>query len=187
MEVLLEDGVRTVLDLGCGSGALVRRLAVEDQFTAIIGMDTSGEALLRAAESVAASMHGDPPRISLLHESYTDAPDGLDGFDAATLIETIEHIEPAELSKMEHSVFMRMRPGMVVISTPNRDYNVLYGIGAEDTRHPDHRFEWDRSRFGSWARGVANRTGYRVTIGGIGPRDPLLGSPTQMAVFRAAG
>jgi 3' terminal RNA ribose 2'-O-methyltransferase Hen1 len=182
--VLLESGVRTVLDLGCGSGALLQRLVAEEQFTAIIGVDTSPRALLLAERLLASEFSAERGRLSLRCISFTDAAPELEGFDAAALVETIEHVPPAHLSQVERAVFSELRPSTVVITTPNHEYNVLYGLAAGEFRHPDHQFEWKRPRFQAWAGGVAERNGYRATFGGVGPSHPWLGSPTQMGVFR---
>ncbi|HUE96934.1 MAG TPA: methyltransferase [Longimicrobiaceae bacterium] len=181
--VLRDTGARTVLDLGCGGGSLLKRLAEEDQFTRIVGIDTSIEALVEAERSLGAGALQDE-RVSLRHAGF-DTPDAdLTGFDAAAMVETIEHIEPERLSIVERVVFAEWRPRVVVMTTPNREYNSLLGLEAGEPRHPDHRFEWDRQKFGSWAEGVAQRHGYEVRCDGIGPADPLRGCPTQIAVFR---
>lgn len=181
---LLESGARTVLDLGCGSGALLQRLVREEQFTKIVGVDTSPRALRLAECLLASELSAGGDRLSLRCASFADADPELEGFDAAALVEAIEHVPPAHLSRVERAIFSELRPSTVVITTPNREYNVLYGLPAGELRHPDHRFEWDRSRFQAWAGGVAGRNGYRTTFEDIGPGHPWLGSPTQMAVFR---
>jgi small RNA 2'-O-methyltransferase len=184
-DALVESGAGTVLDLGCGSGALLRRLVVEAQFTRIVGVDTSVTALARAEHLLSYAVEAE--RVSLIHGSFASPPASLKGFDAAAMVETIEHVAPGDLSRVEQAVFGDLRPRTVVVTTPNRDYNVLYGLEDGTLRDADHRFEWCRARFRSWARGVAQRRGYRVEFADIGPADPRLGSPSQMGLFRSAG
>lgn len=181
---LLKSGARTVLDLGCGSGALLQRLMAEEQLVKLVGMDTSPRALLLAERLLTTGGGAGEERLSLRCASFTDPDPTLAGFDAAALVETIEHVAPAHLSRVERAVFTELRPSTVVVTTPNHEYNVLYGLSEGEYRHPDHRFEWNRSRFRSWAGGVAGRNGYRVAFEDIGPAHPWLGSPTQMGVFR---
>ena len=57
------------------------------------------------------------------------------------------------------------------------------GLVAGKLRHRDHRFEWTREQFRTWAEGVATRHGYTVTFAGIGEEDAAVGPPTQMGVF----
>jgi 3' terminal RNA ribose 2'-O-methyltransferase Hen1 len=181
---LVRSGARSVLDLGCGAGELLVRLAREKQFLRIVGIDVSLEALLRAQALVKAPLGETGSRISLLQGSFAK-PDGrLEGFDAAALVETIEHIDPERLSTVEHAVFRCSRPATVIVTTPNRDYNVLHNMPEGARRHPDHRFEWGRPKFRSWAFGLAQRNGYAVQFDDIGEVDPVLGGSTQMAVFR---
>jgi 3' terminal RNA ribose 2'-O-methyltransferase Hen1 len=184
METLLGSDATSVADLGCGSGALLERLLARPKFTRIIGIDTAHEALA-TAERLRPPAGGEAdPRLSILHGSFMAMAAELAGVDAAVMVEVLEHIDPGLVSRVERAVMVVMRSRLVVITTPNRDYNERYGIARGRTRHADHRFEWSRSRFEKWAAGVADRNGYRVEFQAVGPRDALLGSPTQMATFR---
>lgn len=184
MERLLNSGAETVVDLGCGAGALLRRLAAEPHIRRIVGIDSSPRALLLAERLFTSNSGTIDPRLSLRQASVTDVHADLEAFDAAVMVETIEHLDPAHLGRLERSVFVRMRPRLVVLTTPNREYNTLFGLEPDEHRHPDHRFEWDRRKFGSWSRGVANRTGYRVEFEGVGPANAWFGSSTQLAAFQ---
>lgn len=176
-------GARSILDLGCGPGELLLRLARESRFHRLVGIDTSPDALALARRRLGLG-YADDPRIALMHASFAQADERLIGFDAAVLLETIEHIDPQHLSAVESAVMAHCRPRTVIVTTPNQEYNVLHGLPPGAFRHPDHRFEWSRARFRSWARGAARRNAYTVTFGNIGETDPLLGSSTQMATFR---
>ena len=71
----------------------------------------------------------------------------------------------------------------VVLTTPNRDHNAIYGLPDGSWRHPDHRFEWTRAEFEAWATEVASQYGYRVEFRPVGPVDAEVGPPTQLALF----
>jgi 3' terminal RNA ribose 2'-O-methyltransferase Hen1 len=181
VQALLESQAESVLDLGCGPGDLLLRLADERQFKKIVGLDTSREALAEARHLL--SRKENAGNVSLFHGSFTSFGEDMAGFDAAVLVETIEHVEPHRLSAVEKAVFAGCRPKTVIITTPNYEYNVLHGVPEGAFRHPDHRFEWTRAKFRSWAEGVAGRNGYRARFEDIGERDPVLGSSTQMVTF----
>lgn len=187
LRTLRASRARSVLDVGCGDGELLVRLAREPRFRRVVGVDLSLEALQAAEARLGPLLAPEKDRVSLLHASFTEPAPALVGFDAAALVETIEHIDPGRLSSVERAVFGSFRPGTVIVTTPNREYNLLYGMPERALRHPDHRFEWTRARFHGWASGVARRNGYAVQIGGIGDADHWRGSPTQMATFRRAG
>ena len=123
-------------------------------------------------------------RIRLLHGSLIYRDRRLEGFDAAAVVEVVEHLDPPRLSAFERVLFEFARPRTVVLTTPNREYNVTWeNVGAERLRHPDHRFEWTRQEFQDWAEGIAGRFGYAVRFLPVGPEDAVLGPPTQMGVF----
>ncbi|MBM7771884.1 3' terminal RNA ribose 2'-O-methyltransferase Hen1 [Actinokineospora baliensis] len=176
---LHEVGARRVLDLGCGGGALLERLA--EEFSEVVGTDVAAGALDAAERRLSRLPERVRERVSLRHSSVTYTDPELAGFDAAVLMEVIEHVDPPRLPAVERVVFGVAKPAHVVVTTPNVEYNPLLGSAA--TRHPDHRFEWTRAQFQAWADGVAERTGYTVRFGPVGPVHPDLGPPTQLAVF----
>ena len=180
------SGARRVLDLGCGSAKVVRALLADTNADTVVGVDVS----YRSLEAGARRLHLDTmtprqrERVELLHGSLTYRDRRLEGFDAAVIVEVIEHLDPSRLESFERVVFAHTAPKVVVVTTPNVEYNVCFdGLAPGTMRHADHRFEWTRSEFARWANGVAERRGYGVTFSGIGPDDPEVGSPTQMAVF----
>jgi 3' terminal RNA ribose 2'-O-methyltransferase Hen1 len=161
LAALRASGAKRVLDLGCGEGKLLRELLKDPQFEAIVGLDVSIRALETARDRLRLDRlpERQAARISLIHGSLCYRDRRLEGFDAA-------------------------RPHTIVLTTPNREYNVKWeNVGADNRRHPDHRFEWTRREFREWAETVAGRHGYSVRFIPVGPVDALIGSPTQMGVF----
>ncbi|MFW6027436.1 MAG: methyltransferase domain-containing protein [bacterium] len=185
-KAVLKSGARSVLDLGCGEGDLLVRLAAEPRIERITGVDLCLGSLERLRERLAKQDGENTARIDLVHGSMTECGAALDGFDCAILIETIEHIEPEHLSGLERAVFAGVRPAAVIITTPNAEFNRLLGVPSHRFRHPGHRFEWDRARFRRWTRGVAGRNGYNAACHDIAGCHPALGGASQMAVFRSA-
>lgn len=177
------SGARTVLDLGCGSGALLQRLLESGAFERVVGLESSGISLRDARDRLAPWLSMPNPPVSLLRGSFQDPNDACRGFDAAAMVEVIEHVPPRDLSTVERAVFGCYRPGIVVLTTPNAEYNPLFDLAPGEFRDPDHKFEWPRDKFREWVTGVARRNGYCVRIGGIGEDDPELGAPTHRAWF----
>jgi 3' terminal RNA ribose 2'-O-methyltransferase Hen1 len=187
LDVIRAAGARSVLDLGCGAGRLLEVLLAEQGLQRIVGLDVSYRALQGAARRI----HLDTmaprqrSRIELLQGSLTYTDSRLRGFDAAAVVEVIEHLDPPRLGAFERALFGHAQPGTVILTTPNAEYNELFdGLPAGTMRHSDHRFEWTREQFARWSAGVAARNGYQAELSGIGPADPGLGSPSQLAVFR---
>ena len=183
--VLKASGAGRVLDLGCGAGALLQRL-FRDGYREIVGVDVSARALEAAARRLKLDTLPDAQRerIQLLQSPLTYRDKRLTGYDAAALVEVIEHFDPPRLAAAEQNVFGSARPGTVVVTTPNAEFNVRWDtLPAGAFRHPDHRFEWTREEFRDWSEAVAGRHGYSVRFLPIGLDDPEVGPPTQMAVF----
>ncbi|MFJ3821712.1 3' terminal RNA ribose 2'-O-methyltransferase Hen1 [Streptomyces nodosus] len=175
-----------VLDLGCGQGQLVQELLKDPRFTEIVGVDVSMRALGIASRRLKLDRMGErqAARVTLLQSSLTYTDQRLEGYDAAVLSEVVEHLDLPRLPALEYAVFGAARPRTVLVTTPNVEYNVRWEtLPAGHTRHGDHRFEWTREEFRSWAGRVAERYGYTVEFTPVGPDDPEVGPPTQMAVF----
>ncbi|WP_112466874.1 3' terminal RNA ribose 2'-O-methyltransferase Hen1 [Streptomyces triticisoli] len=183
---LRESGAARVLDLGCGQGQLVQVLLKDARFTEIVGVDVSVRALTIAARRLKLDRMGErqASRVALRQGSLVYTDKRLKGYDAAVLSEVIEHLDLPRLPALEYAVFGAARPRTVLVTTPNVEYNVRWEtLPAGHVRHRDHRFEWTRAQFGQWAQAVAERHGYDVEFRPVGPDDPEVGPPTQMAVF----
>lgn len=183
---LKEANAQKIVDVGCGEGKLLRYLIEEPSFQEIVGLDVSHRALEIAAERLKLERLPDKVRekVRLLHGSLTYRDRRLENFDAATVVEVIEHLDQPRLAAFERVLFEFARPATVVLTTPNREYNVKFESLPEGKfRHADHRFEWTRTEFQTWANAVAEKFGYQVSFAPIGDADAELGAPTQMGLF----
>ncbi|WP_262063271.1 3' terminal RNA ribose 2'-O-methyltransferase Hen1 [Streptomyces sp. STR69] len=186
VEALKASGAARVLDLGCGQGQLVQTLLKDTRFTEIVGVDVSMRALTIAARRLKLDRMGErqSSRVQLFQSSLAYTDNRLKGYDAAVLSEVVEHLDLPRLPALEYAVFGAARPRTVLVTTPNVEYNVRWEtLPAGHVRHGDHRFEWTRAEFAEWAAKVAQRHGYDVEFVPVGPDDPEVGPPTQMAVF----
>lgn len=186
VDALKLSGARSVLDLGCGSGRLLARLLKERQFDRIVGLDASSRELEMAADRLHLGELPESRRqqITLLQGALTYRDRRLAGFDAAAVVEVIEHLDPPRLGAFADAVFGVARPHTIVLTTPNAEYNARYeALEPAEFRHADHRFEWSRAEFRAWAERIADQYRYDVTLAGIGEADAELGAPTQMGVF----
>jgi len=184
--LLKELGAKSVVDLGCGEGKLLRRLLADRTFERIAGMDVSHRSLEIASKRLRLDRipERQRKRIDLRQGSLLYRDRQLNGFDAAALVEVIEHLDRPRLVALERVLFEFARPRHIVITTPNREYNVLFPtLPPGKLRHADHRFEWTRAEFVSWAESTSARFGYEVRFAPIGAVDEQHGAPSQMAVF----
>lgn len=183
---LKAHGAKRVLDLGCGEGKLIRELLKDKQFEHVLGMDVSYRSLEVASERL--HLETMPPkqreRVQLIQGSLMYRDKRLEGFDAAAVVEVVEHLDEPRLAAFERVLFEFARPGTIVLTTPNFEYNVKFEtLPAGQFRHRDHRFEWTREQFQNWTTSMCERFGYTVEIKSAGEEDQKVGAPTQMGVF----
>jgi 3' terminal RNA ribose 2'-O-methyltransferase Hen1 len=186
VEKIMASGAESVLDLGCGEGKLIRQLIKQKQFSNIAGMDVSYNELLKAKER----LHFDEmspkqkERIKLFQGSLTYKDQRLGGFDAAAVVEVIEHLDLNRLQAFERVLFEFAQPKTVILTTPNQEYNIMWEkLEAEEMRHEDHRFEWTRKEFADWAKRIGDTYQYQVELLPIGDEVEKVGAPSQMAIF----
>lgn len=178
-----------VADLGCGEGRLLQRLVREAIVSYVLGVDVSMAVLERAARRLGLDEASERrrERVGLAQGALTYRDDRLAGFDVATVVEVIEHLDPERLDAFAQVLFGHAAPATVILTTPNREYNVHFdGLHPTRLRHGDHRFEWTRAELAAWCTSITGSYGYQVELAPIGPEDPVTGPPTQMAVFRRA-
>ncbi|MGB3786646.1 MAG: 3' terminal RNA ribose 2'-O-methyltransferase Hen1 [Phormidesmis sp.] len=184
--VLKSHDAKRVIDLGCGEGSLLKVLLEDRFFERLMGVDVSFRALETAKKRLRVEqipMH-QRERIQLMQGSLIYRDERLIGYDAAAVIEVIEHMDLNRIRAFEQVLFQFAQPPVVVITTPNAEFNVLFpSLEKGHFRHQDHRFEWTRQEFQDWAESVCKQFGYRVEFQGIGFDAPEVGTPSQMGVF----
>lgn len=181
-ELLLAQGAKSVVDLGCGTGALLARLAAEKKFTKLAGLDISAKNIESARKKLASP--GKPLREEDLFVGSLTYPDKrIAGYDAAVLCEVIEHFEPERMDLVMTNILGYARPKLLVVTTPNKTYNPVYNLGASETRHPDHRHEFDEAEFLSFCANFSAKFAYRFEFFAIGDREPEIGAPTLGGIF----
>lgn len=188
-ELIVKSGAKRILDLGCGEGKLLRILANEPSLTEIVGVEVSHRAREIANQKINRMRLTDErrSRVKLFNGALTYRDTRLAGYDAAAIVEVIEHLDPSRLESFEQVVFEHARPGLVFLSTPNAEYNAtMENLPAGQFRHADHRFEWSRAEFETWGTRVAAAHGYGVAFAPLGPEHPSFGALTQLAIFTRA-
>lgn len=186
LERVLAAGARSVLDLGSGPGDIVMRFAETAQIERVTAIDLDRDAV-RALQQRLALEAPAAAHVVVLQANFCERDPRFLGHDIAVMAESIEHVSPESLSQVENAIFAFARPQHIIVTTPNREYNPLLNPRFKGMRHPGHKFEWDRRKFGSWCEGVSARQGYTLEIFGMGWAHPAFGAASQGAHFRLRG
>ncbi|KGR75105.1 3' terminal RNA ribose 2'-O-methyltransferase Hen1 [Ureibacillus sinduriensis] len=172
-----------IVDLGSGEGRLSEKLGFVEGVKEILAVEPSESQSLKALkrlEKVERNENFVMPKQIMGSLFYYD--ERLKNKDIMILCEVIEHIDEFRLPKIMETILNDYRPRVLLITTPNREYNEVYKMD-EEYRHPDHRFEWTREEFSRWCQMQNRHQEYELTFDGIGEEHELYGKPTQMALF----
>lgn len=186
IDTLKQHNITSVIDMGCGEGKLLNLMLKDSFFTKIAGFDVSFSILEQAHRKLKLDKIHELTRkkITLFQSSLTYKDQRFNGYDAATVVEVIEHMDENRLWAFREILFGETAPKLVVITTPNIEYNEIYeSLSKDKLRHGDHRFEWTRNEFQEWCNEICDQFGYKVKFSDIGDNDIQKGSPTQMGVF----
>lgn len=206
-----ESSASSLVDFGCGSGSLLDSLLLyPTSLEKIVGVDISPRSLARAAKSLHTKLNSllgveDTSSViksAVLYDgSITEYDSRLHGFDIATCLEVIEHMEEKDACLFGDVVLSSFCPKILIVSTPNYEYNVILQGSTQQSqeedldeknqaqsckfRNHDHKFEWTRSQFNHWASDLAGRHNYSVAFSGVGgSADTEPGFASQIAIFR---
>ncbi|KAI9637196.1 uncharacterized protein MKK02DRAFT_23746 [Dioszegia hungarica] len=233
LDVLRREGVRSVLDVGAGPGALLETLiqppatiqeaplrrrttksgtptgepSVEGEepelfLNRLAALDPEPSVLPSALSILAppnsTSTSAAPTRTRRFSPLTTELWLGgiesynqhLEGYEAMVALEVIEHLDPLVLSRFGVVCLGTYRPRLLLISTPNFDFNAKFprhddhGDGENNFarkgfidptgrtervfRHSDHKLEMTSAEFASWANSAAQDWGYEVELSGVG-------------------
>ncbi|KAJ3191065.1 proteasome core particle subunit beta 2 [Irineochytrium annulatum] len=179
LSILKRHKVVSMIELGCGEGNVISIALNDTNVNAVVGVDILEERLLLAANNCAPNdydrnnLREQPITLYLYHGSLTTADDRLLGYDGIICTEVIEHLDPPVLAEFPRITLGIYRPRVLVVTTPNAEFNVSfpdlkYGTPEAVFRDDDHRFEWTRREFQEWASEIAESFGYGVSFSGVG-------------------
>lgn len=185
-ETIKSKEISSIIDLGCGEGKYVKEFLKISKLDKVTGIEVSTTTLTKAEQRINIDRLPEKVRgkLSLLQGSLTYNDKRVQGYDLATCIEVIEHIDEDRLDAFKQSLFGFAKPKHVILTTPNAEFNVTFeSLPKGKLRHSDHRFEWDRKTFEQWCNDICSDYGYKATFDTIGEVHPEYGAPTQMAIF----
>ncbi|KAF9410587.1 Small RNA 2'-O-methyltransferase [Entomortierella beljakovae] len=201
--IIGENNATSVIDYGCGEGALTSFLIWESTsdypITRLAGVDIKEDRLKIAEDTcqpqdfeLGSNLRVNRLSIDLYQGSVGEPDQRLLGYDALACLEVVEHLDPDVLNNFWSTVLGALRPKIVIVSTPNAEFNVnfpqlKYGTPESIFRNDDHRFEWTRQEFEDWCKPAALEYGYSVSFTGVGKlpdSDPTVGYCTQFAILK---
>jgi 2-polyprenyl-3-methyl-5-hydroxy-6-metoxy-1,4-benzoquinol methylase len=159
-KIIRQHGARTVMDAGCGNGALAGWLA--KQGYQVTGIDASVSGIDIARRHF--------PEVRFDVGTFSSPPPaqdgGTNGFDAVCSTEVIEHLyAPHELAAYSYAA---LKPGgILVISTPYHGYLKNLAIALLGKWDSHHTALWHGGHVKFWSRAtltsLLEQAGFQVT------------------------
>jgi 3' terminal RNA ribose 2'-O-methyltransferase Hen1 len=163
-------GARSVVDAGCGSGRLAEAMNKAGVLE-VSAFDCHGKA-------VQAAKYHLENKANVFFSSLMYRDDRLLSKDAILLQEVVEHMPAFQLRRAMELIFKVYRPKWVLMSTPNRSYNKIFGMPEGAFRHRDHKFEFDEAEAKRFCDSLPG--GYKYAIEPIG-QDYVPPTPQESA------
>ncbi len=209
-DLLKKYQCRSFMDIGAAECKMLRYLKNSSDLNLIIGLDIDESILYSTKEKFSVGWFDyiqckeHPMEVYLIRGDIAEpcdyflrevSPENLN-LDFVSMVELIEHLYPDALAKCVNTVFAKIKPKMVLITTPNQEFNVVFqdeDISNGDQakfRHWDHKFEWTRQEFQVWCQAeILNKfPDYELVFyGGLGqPPEQYshVGHCTQTAFFK---
>ncbi|MGW8957419.1 3' terminal RNA ribose 2'-O-methyltransferase Hen1 [Paenibacillus sp. NPDC055715] len=173
-----------IVDFGSGEGKLSARMARMTGVEEIWAVEPSAQAQVRAMERFAKlERHADAISPTPVTGSLFYYDELLRGKDVMILCEVIEHVDEHRLNRVMETIVTEYQPGVLIVTTPNLEYNEVYNMDQQELRHGDHRFEWSRTEFQERCEQWIKEAPYSLSLEGVGEEVVGFGQPTQMAIF----
>ncbi|KAK6359704.1 hypothetical protein TWF696_000846 [Orbilia brochopaga] len=134
--------IQSLLEVGCGGNTPLMQslLRCDDELPLSIlsGIDIDQQ-LFSDGIKTAFTPRGDDEEdrwrdltVSLIHGSFEHINlQNIGPFDAITSCEVIEHLDPEPLANFAPVLLGRMNPKVLIVTTPNRDFNSLFEMPFE--------------------------------------------------------
>lgn len=148
LQILLLYNIDSVLDCGCGNGRLLKTLSESNRFRRLAGIDNSIKQITKAKKNNVSN------NVSFFCKSFFDLNSDFNFYDAIIASEVIEHFSKNELHEFIHIMFHVLSPKIVIITTPNKDYNHNYEKLYNGLRHSSHQFEFNELEVKEFANDV---------------------------------
>ncbi|EDW90837.2 small RNA 2'-O-methyltransferase [Drosophila yakuba] len=191
------DQISKVVEFGCAEMRFFQLMRRIETIEHIGLVDIDEPLLMRNVTSVNPLVSDyirrrvSPLNVQILHGSVADSSEELRDTDAVVALELIEHVYDDVLAKIPVNIFGFMQPKLVVFSTPNSDFNVIFTrfnpLLPNGFRHEDHKFEWTREEFKNWCLGIVEKyPNYMFSLTGVGnpPKEyESVGHVSQIAIF----
>ncbi|KAK6345206.1 hypothetical protein TWF718_007133 [Orbilia javanica] len=152
-----EGPIQSLLEVGCGSNTplIQTLLSCDDELplSLLSGIDIDEDLMSTGIDTAFTTVeYGGDDRwrdltVSLIHGSFEDiSPQNIGPYDAITSCEVIEHLDPGPLANFAPTLLGRMNPKILIVTTPNRDFNSLFEMpfeSADVTRRGEKPYVWD--------------------------------------------
>jgi small RNA 2'-O-methyltransferase len=128
----------SVLDIGCGPGKYIK----VSKATKYIGVDIDENVLAKAkSKAEYLGVQGS------FYSNWSIALKQLTEPTTVLLIEFIEHIEKDVAMLLLERLVLNKYVKQILISTPNKDFNMYFNLGPNDVRYEDHLYEFTQDEF----------------------------------------
>lgn len=131
-----------IVDLGSSEGKLLAAILEKMPEAHVVGVEANRDKIARMRRRLKSK------RLELLHDNlvHLHDPDRLVGAEVLVATEVIEHLEAQDRARFVEVMRDLIAPPLILLTTPNVDYNDKFNLAPGEYRHHDHRIEYTEAQ-----------------------------------------
>ena len=146
ISVLANYDINSIIEFGCGNGYFIPMLISQNKYSKIAAIDKNEKKINKLK-----SKYKD---VIFYNGSFLKENNEFRQYDCIIGIEIIEHLFEDEINVLSKIIFSKIKPKVIIFTTPNIEYNINLPILHGGFRNIDHKFEFNPKELNQYGKSI---------------------------------